>query len=83
MALDIFSIPAMSADPVWLFSSSKTVLKHTPNQLKSHTREVLEPLSHGWRKEFSYPTSTDSTPFLKMTLWLIIGLRRTFDIVDS
>jgi len=29
MALDIFSIPAMSADPERLFSSSKHILKYT------------------------------------------------------
>jgi len=44
MVLDIFSIPAMSADPVWLLSSSKQVLKHTPNQLTRHAREALERL---------------------------------------
>jgi len=50
MALDIFSIPAMSADPEWLFSSSKQVLKDTCNRLKSDALEALECLK-SWAKE--------------------------------
>ena len=50
MALDIFSIPAMSADPERLFSSSKQVLKDTRNRLKSDALEALEYLK-SWAKE--------------------------------
>jgi len=50
MALDIFSIPAMSADPERLFSSSKQVLKDTRNWLKSDALEALECLK-SWAKE--------------------------------
>ena len=51
MALDIFSIPAMSADPERLFSSSKLVLKDTRNRLKSDDAlEALERLKL-WAKE--------------------------------
>ena len=50
MALDIFSIPAMSADPERLFSSSKQVLKDTRNRLKSDALEALECLK-SWAKE--------------------------------
>ena len=50
MALDIFSIPAMSADPERLFSSSKQGLKDTRNWLKSNTLEALQCLK-SWAKE--------------------------------
>jgi len=50
MAVDIFSIPAMSADPVRLFSSFKQVLKDTRNRLKSEALEALECLK-SWAKE--------------------------------
>jgi len=50
MALDIFSIPAMSADPEWLFSSSKHVLRDTRNRLKCEALEALKCLK-SWAKE--------------------------------
>jgi len=50
MALDIFSIPAMSADPERLFSSSKHVLRDTRNRLKCDALEALECLK-SWAKE--------------------------------
>jgi len=50
MALDLFSIPAMSADPERLFSSSKHVLRDTRNRLKCESLEALECLK-SWAKE--------------------------------
>jgi len=50
MALDIFLILAMSADPERLFSSSKHVLRDTSNRLKWDALEVLECLK-SWAKE--------------------------------
>jgi len=50
MALDIFSIPAMSADPERLFSSFKHVLPDTRNRLKCDALEALECLK-SWAKE--------------------------------
>ena len=50
MALDIFSIPDMSADPERLFSSSKHVLWDSRNQLKCDGLEALECLK-SWAKE--------------------------------
>jgi len=50
MALNIFSIPAMSADPERLFSSSKHILRDTGNRLKCEALEALECLK-SWAKE--------------------------------
>jgi len=50
MALDIFSIPAMSADPERLISSSQQVVKDTRNRLKNDALEALECLK-SWAKE--------------------------------
>jgi len=50
MALNIFSIPAMSADSERLFSSSKHILRDTGNRLKCEALEALECLK-SWAKE--------------------------------
>ena len=50
MALNIFYIPAMSADPERLFSSSKHVLWDSWNRLKCDALEALECLK-SWAKE--------------------------------
>ena len=50
IALDIFSIPVISADSECLFSSSKYVLRDTRNRLKCDALEALECLK-SWAQE--------------------------------
>ncbi len=47
MALDILSIPAMSADPERLFSSAKLVLTDLRNRLGMDLLEAFECINHG------------------------------------
>jgi hypothetical protein len=56
MALDILSIPSMSADAERLFSSGKLVLRDTGSRLSSESIAALECLK-SWEKEgvISYP----------------------------
>ena len=56
MALDIFSIPSMSADAEPLFSSGKLVLRDTRSRLSAESVAALECLKL-WEKEgvISYP----------------------------
>jgi hAT family C-terminal dimerisation region len=56
MALDIFSIPSMSADAERLFSSGKLVLRDTRSRLSAESIAALETLK-SWEKEgvISYP----------------------------
>ena len=49
MALDILSIPAMSADPEHLFSSAKITISDRRNRLGIYTVEALECLK-SWLK---------------------------------
>jgi len=44
MALDLLSIPAMSADPERLFSRTKHTLDNTRNRLQDDVIEALESL---------------------------------------
>ena len=56
MALDIFSIPSMSADAEQLFSSGKLVLRDRRSRLSAESVAALECLK-SWEKEgvISYP----------------------------
>ncbi len=42
MAIDIYSIPAMSAEPERVFSGAKLTVSDQRNGLKSETIELLE-----------------------------------------
>src|ERR1700755_2319312 len=47
-ALDLLSIPAMSAELERVFSQAKLTVTPTRNRLSEHTIEVLELLRHWW-----------------------------------
>ncbi len=49
MALDVLSIPVMSADPKRLFSGAKIAISDRRNRLGIHTLEALECLK-SWLK---------------------------------
>ena len=51
MAIDIYSISAMSAEPERVFSGAKRTISDSRGSLKSETIEVLECLSHGFDLE--------------------------------
>ncbi len=49
MAIDIYSIPAMSAEPERVFSGAKLTVSDQRNGLKSETIELLECLKSWFR----------------------------------
>jgi hAT family C-terminal dimerisation region len=59
LALDILSIPAMSADPERLFSSTKLLISYLRNKLGMDIIEAFKCLKSwyrikGWEGEFKY-----------------------------
>jgi hypothetical protein len=48
MALDLLSIPAMSAEVKRVFSSSRRLITIDRNRLQDDTIEVLQLLKHWW-----------------------------------
>ncbi len=59
MAMDTFSIPAMSSEPERVFSSTKHILSDERARLESHTIEALECVKH-WMRQGLY-TDADLT----------------------
>ncbi len=59
MAMDTFSIPAMSSEPERVFSSTKHILSDERARLRPHTIEALECVKH-WMRQGLY-TDADLT----------------------
>ena len=62
MALDILSIPAMSAEVERVFSSSRRLIAPDRNALTVESLEIFELLRNWWRGDVILQRKDDGTP---------------------